>query len=194
MIDERDRGSTFSLGQLVDADRLQPRWDRRTGHIVEMTTPPRPRDTTAPGQFEQAVLAHLVQNRRYLGVAQVFSVANLWVDGLVRLTDGRLVPVEIKSVMGWRTACQAGWQFTAFTQSAQARALGPMRDAVLIFNRFDADWCRPVGDLAEKGFRDFYGQPVAWADGIRLHLVRFHDGRLEWPPICAAQPHPRLRS
>ena len=125
------------------------------------------------------MLAHLVANRKRLGIARVLRGRACVVDGALLLDDGRYVVIEIKYRMGWLKACQAGWQLSQFAGSRLGRQYRP-RAGIVFFEEFSADWARLRGAV-ESGWLqgcDYHATDPGHPK-IPIHLVRFQRGRFQ---------------
>lgn len=170
------------IADIIDAPKSGPGIKRRLPRLVELMAPPPEVATKPPADYGRRVFTHLVEDRAALGITRVYRAHNLLVDGGVVLTDGRFMAAEIKYRMNWPRACQAGWQFSEFARSAEAREHGPAA-GIVFFEEFTGDWARQLRGV-ERGWLNWYdGHCVLPAPAsFRVDLVRFREGALEVSP------------
>src|SRR5207244_3643111 len=139
--------------------------------------------TTTPAAFEHQVLTYLIKHREILGIVRVFQAENLFVDGGLALDDGRFLAVEIKYRMNWLKACDAGWQFVAFTRRREAWQYRPV-GGIVFFEEFSADWAKtmPRQGGVERGWAHWYDTHAVLPGHktFRLDLIRFRQGKLSY--------------
>lgn len=172
--------SNMRLADIINIPIPSSMIARRSGRLVELTSPPVSGRIAIPDEFERTVLTFLVEHRQPLGVARLFRAENLLVDGGLILNDGRFLAIEIKYRMNWLKACQAGWQFGQFTRMQPAAGEYRPVGGVVFFEEFSGDWARRVGET-ERGWANWYAGHVALPgdDTFRLDLIRFRDNQLE---------------
>ena len=170
----------MKIADLINIPIPPPVIARRSGRLVELTSPPVSGRTAVPDRFEHSVLTFLIEHRQTLGIAQLLRAENLMLDAGLVLDDGRFVAIEIKYRMNWLKACQAGWQFGQFMrilpEAGQYRPVG----GLVFFEEFTGDWARRLGQI-ERGWANWFADHAALPgdDTFRLNLVRFRQGHLE---------------
>lgn len=134
---------------------------------------------TAPKAFENTALNYLAGHRDELRVATVWRYENARIDGMVELVDGRRLAVEIKYWMNWPKACQACTQISWF--AARRHLVGnPIAGGLVIFEGFSGDWARQHKSWqAVNGWSYFYTDHQHTESGLRIDLLRLHDGQLQ---------------
>jgi len=140
---------------------------------------PKPRELTAPpvGEgFEDRAFAALFNERRRLKIQRLWRCTSARVDGVLQTSDGELVLVEAKQVLGWGSVSGA-----VFEILAGRKLLGVEADrGIIVFERVSAEWSKiqPGGG---------WGQLALHAEEISPHislgaLQVTKDGQLVVPP------------
>src|SRR5262245_8651377 len=84
--------------------------------------------------YEVEVFNHLYSNRTALDIHSVTRFRNRLVDGLIVLSDGPRLVVELKLRMNWGRACQAEWQFHHFLERFDTPdKADPIQGAIVFF-------------------------------------------------------------
>jgi len=130
---------------------------------------PRPVKMTLIGEgrtqnaFERRVFDYLYQNREKEGIREVYVFQNMSVDGAVKLVDGRVFLVEVKSNLNWKNACNARVEVQRFMGEARFLKRFLKQEptvpigALIIFQKFSTDWKRKLKKSdREKGWDRFY--------------------------------------
>lgn len=166
--------------------RPQPR------RVVEITDELPPRlSGGADLEFEVTVFNYLLNNKRELGISNVYRLKAACADGLLRLDTGEMVLLEIKYALGWEKSCQARIQFERFINEviyfdrfaskcthAELKAYIP-RNGIIVFHHFSSDWNKPRKDREECGWVYFYEEEqVLNKSLIRTDILQLVDQKL----------------
>jgi hypothetical protein len=140
---------------------------------------------TEPHAFEIAVFNFLLAHKELLGISAVWRCRNVRIDGLVDLTDGQRVALEIKYRMNWEKACQACAQFGWYRTHVEAKEK-PLSGGLVVFEAFTGDWARSKSSwLLENGWSFFYTDHRE-VEGLRVDLLRVREGKFESFPSALA--------
>jgi hypothetical protein len=94
--------------------------------------------------------------------------------------------VEIKYRMNWLKAGQAEWEFRRFIKRINRRPF-PVDGGIVFFEQFSGDWKRRAGRrFFENGWSHWY-RGHAEVEGLRVDLLRLHDGVLDGFPVVTGQ-------
>jgi len=111
-------------------------------------------------KFEKEVLNYLFENRKQLGIEEVYALENMHIDGAMKLTNGTTILLEIKYALNWRNCCNAKVAIQRFIQEELFKTLPtnqiPER-ALVIFNHFSGDWAKKKENhIHDNGWSFFY--------------------------------------
>lgn len=159
------------LGQCPNPVSYNPRSPQ--SKLVDSSVPVRPQETAG---YEDEVFNFLFENRSVLGIRQLARLYNQGMDGVVELTGGSWVPIEIKYRMNWPLACISGHQFRRFLTINEGDKLR-VRAGLVFFKEFAGDWARRWQSGLEKGWVYWYTEHHQ-VEGLAYHLVQFRGGKL----------------
>lgn len=169
-----------TIAELISLPVSPEERNRRKPVVTPLDAPLCLPDTAKlPRKFECEVFNFLLANKAALGVETVFRFKNLFVDGAIRLTDGRRLAVEVKLRMNWTKALQAESEFRRFLLTPEAKA-NPVSGVVVFFEAFQGDgWHRRAKSrLLENGWNHWYANYARIA-GHRADLFRLSEGTFE---------------
>jgi hypothetical protein len=175
-----------SLAELIDrAIAPEPgRVNRPAAHRIDVPLPVIGQETPPHG-FQIAAFNFFLAHKQSLGIDAVWQCRNVRIDGLLDLTDGRRVALEIKYRMNWEKACQACAQFGWYRTRVEAKEK-PLSSGLVVFEAFNGDWARRKPNwLLENGWNFFYVD-YPEVEGLRVDLVRLREGTLESHPGALA--------
>ena len=124
---------------------------------------PLPEKQNLPLAFERSSFNYffLSENKKYLGIKDVYQLKASRVDGLLELDTGQIVLLEIKYALGWLKCCQARIQFQSFMKKRfyEKFNIRKPENALIVFHHFSGDWARTKkkGDK-EIGWDNFYSE------------------------------------
>src|SRR4051812_41738442 len=73
-----------------------------------------PDGATAPAAYESEVFNELLDQSHALGIARIWRCNGIRIDGLLELSTGSLLGLEVKYRMNWMKACQSNHQMRWF--------------------------------------------------------------------------------
>ena len=136
-----------------------------------------------PAAYEIDVFNFLLAHKESLGISELSRFRALLVDGELRLSDGRRLALEIKYRMNWTKACQAGWQFSQFLKTREAKER-PVDGGLVFFEEFSGDWAsKSRNRLLEVGWSRWYGGH-SQVERLRIDLLRLRNGVYESFPAA----------
>lgn len=140
---------------------------------------PKPREMTVPpagGSFESRAFAALFNERRRLKIRRIWRCTSARVDGYLETTDGELVLLEAKEVLGWASMSTAVFEILAGRKLLGIEA----NRSIIMFERISNEWSKiePGGG---------WGQLALHAEEIKDHislgaLQVTGEGRIVVPP------------
>jgi hypothetical protein len=108
--------------------------------------------TSTTINFEHDVFSHLCRNKKSLGINKVYWLKRMLVDGLIELSDGTVVLVEVKYALNWRNTCIARVEINKCLSTKHQAT-----NALIIFDHFSADWAEQQnGHKLVNGWNRFY--------------------------------------
>ena len=125
---------------------------------------------STPIKFEQDVLEFLYRNITPLGITNIYSLENMYLDAALELEGNRLILLEFKFALNWRTACNARIEIQRFMQEKffEKAPLNKMPEkALIIFDHFSGNWNRTsIGHKLENGWNFFYEEENVLRKGV----------------------------
>jgi hypothetical protein len=134
---------------------------------------------TEPLKFERMVFNYLFENKEALGISKLYQLRNSSADGLLELTSGKTVLLEIKYVLNWWRSCQARIQFLRFIVEKlhEKFCVNKPENGLIIFHNFSSDWTK-------KGWNNFYKEEnVLNKNMIKTDIIQLVDGQLIPYPV-----------
>jgi hypothetical protein len=181
------RATRNRLADLLKRAHNPESWKTQTPRVTEVTGPAISATAKPYAAYEDAVFSFLWSHRRGLGLAKVSRCRAVLVDGIVELSTGEEVVVEVKYRMNWEKACQAEWELRNFLRRPEASD-HHLVGGVVFFEEFSGDWLRGAASRTrENGWNFWYGEyGHSHVDGLPFDLLQFGNGAIH---SC-----PRIRS
>lgn len=176
-------------------DHQEPKCKPITKTVRDIFARTHPRKETT--KFEKEVFVHLFDNARALGIDKIYDLNMVRVDGLLKLDSGKVVLVEMKYALNWKTSCNARVEFQLFFEGTYHGK--PFREyipeklpeaALIIFNKFSSDW-NETRECWERidGWNFFYEEEKILGSKfptVPVRIARFSDNKLKGiPPISS---------